>query len=152
MKLFKSKQQPSFVLPISDFKQFYAEIVPQLLERYHCFLPSFLERLAAEYLASGKCAKFTDEDLCENVTRQQAALALNHCQLIASARYNNSNSIFYAMSSGARSVSIEIDRPCKSCAKVPKNKTYKTGTDIPLYPCFDCEQDPFCIFWYKINY
>jgi hypothetical protein len=152
MKLFKSKRQQSFALPISDFKQFYAEMVPQLLERYHCFLPSFLERLASEYLTSGKCAKFTDEDLCKNVTSQQAALALNHCQRIASGRYNNSTSIFYAKSSGARSVSITIDRPCKSCAKVPKNKTYKADTDIPLYPCLDCDQDDICVFWYKINF
>lgn len=152
MKLFKSKRQPSFGLPISDFKQFYAENVPRLLARYNYFLPSFLERLASEYLRSGKSAEFTDADLCENVNRQQALLALNHCQQIASARYNNSTSIFYALSSGARSVSINIDRPCKSCTRVPKNKTYKTDSAIPLYPCLDCEQEDICIFWYKINF
>ena len=149
MKLFNKRE--TFGLPITDFKNYYAEFVPALLERYNLFRPSFLERVAAEFLKTGKCAKFTNEDLRENVTNQQAALALNHCMLIASARYNHSTDIKNAKISEARSVSIEVERPCKSCAKVPKNKTYKVGK-VPLYPCFDCDQDDICIFWYKINF
>lgn len=151
MKFFKSKSKKGFGLPISDFKNYYAETVPLLLERYHLFLPAFLERLASEFLATGKCAKFTDADLREGVSNQQAFLVLNHCMRIAAARYSNSTHIKNADSSGARSVSIEIERPCKSCAKVPKNKTYKVGK-VPLYPCSDCDQDDICIFWYKINF
>lgn len=149
MKLFNKRK--TFGLPITDFKNYYAEFVPALLERYNLFRPSFLERLASEFLTTGKCAKFTDADLCEGVSNQQAFLVLNHCMRIAAARYSNSTHIKNADSSGARSVSIEIERPCKSCAKVPKNKTYKVGK-VPLYPCFDCDQDDICIFWYKINF
>jgi hypothetical protein len=152
MRFFKSKKEPSFALPISNFKSYYAEFVPQLLEHYNYFKPSFFEALASEFLKSGKCASFTDADLLENVTKQQAALALNHCMLIASARYNNSNAIFNAKSSGARSVCINVEKPCKACSRVPKNKTYKTSAEIPLFPCLDCDQEDICTFWYKINF
>lgn len=150
MKIFHKKKQ-SFGIPITDFKDYYAEYVPQLLARYNFFLPAFLERLASEFLASGKCAKFAESDLCEGVTVAQATLALNHCMRIVSARYNNSRHIKSALDSDALSVSIEVERPCKGCTKVPKNETYKPGA-VPLYPCVDCDQEDVCVFWYKINF
>lgn len=126
--------------------------VPQLLQPYNVFAASYLSRFASSYLSSGHTPKPTDQELLPGVEPARASWVLNHCLRLASARYNNARVIKEGRAAEASSVDVKLQRACKSCDRVPAEKNYSLDSEIPIYPCADCDKNDFCLFWYKLNF
>ena len=148
-----SKKNKSLELPVDvENRRYIAENVPALLIQFNVFVPSFLSRFSAEYLASGHFARFGDDDLVEGVEPGHASWVLNHCCRLASARYNNLRVIQNAERAEARSVTLKPYKSNPNCSRVPKEKKYKLGQEVPLFPCADCKENEICDIWYKLDF
>lgn len=149
----KTKKPDAFSLPVDKNERRYMSVnVPQLLQPFEAFTASYLSRFASSYLSSGHTPKPTEQELLPGVEPARASWVLNHCLRLASARYNNARAVDEGRSAEASSVSVKLQRPCGSCSRVPAEKTYKLNSSIPVYPCADCQENDFCIFWYKLNF
>lgn len=147
-----SKKNSSFALPVDKAERRYMSVnVPALLQSYQVFAASYLSRFASSYLASGHAPKPTEQELLPGVEPSRASWALNHCLRLASARYNAERSIKEGRAAGASSLDVKLQRACKSCERVPAEKNYSLDSDIPVYPCADCQKGDVCVFWYKVN-
>jgi hypothetical protein len=144
----------SFELPVDvENRRYIAENVPALLVGYNVFVPSFLSRFSAEYLATGHFARFNADELVEGVDPDHASWVLNHCCRLASARYNNLKVIQNAENVEAEYVVLKLFQTNPSCPFVPKkDKKYKAKDEIPLFPCADCKEDKICGIWYKLDW
>ena len=143
----------SFVLPVDEENRRYmAENVPALLVGFNVFVPAFLSRFSAEYLASGHFARFNADDLVEGVDPRYASWVLNHCCRLASGRYNNFRVIHEAQEAEAKSITLKVQSSNSTCQLVPKEKIYKLDEDIPLFPCAECKEDKICNVWYKLDF
>lgn len=153
--LFKKqkKTQDPFSLPVDkNERRFMSQTVPELLRSYDVFNSYFLSRYASEYLRSGHSPVFKSDELLPGVESSRASWVLNHCIRLASARFNNARVVDEGRVAEASSVDVKLQRPCPSCVRVPAEKTYKLSGEVPVYPCADCQESDFCIFWYKLNF
>jgi len=148
-----SKKIDSFSLPVDkNERRYMSKNVPLLLQGFGVFSASYLSRFASSYLASGHAPKFTEQELLSGVEPSRASWVLNHCLRLASARYNNARAVDEGRTAEASSVSVKLQRPCGTCSRVPAEKNYKLNSSVPVYPCVDCQENDFCIFWYKLNF
>lgn len=153
--LFKKqkKLQDPFSLPVDkNERRFMSQTVPVLLRSYEVFNSYFLSRYASEYLRSGHSPVFKSDELLPGVESARASWVYNHCLRLASARYNNERVLTEGRSAEASSVDVKLQRACQSCDRVPAEKTYKLSGEVPVYPCTDCRESDFCVFWYKLNF
>ena len=148
------KKNNSFELPVDvENRRYIAENVPTLLDGYKVFTPSFLSRFSAEYLASGHFSRFGDDDLVEGVESGYASRVYNQCCRLASARYNNLRVIQNAESVEAKFIILKSFNINLSCSRAPKkDKKFKAGEQVPLFPCADCQEDKICGVWYKLDF
>lgn len=146
------KSSGSFALPVDKTERRYmSKNVPLLLQSYGVFSASYLSRFASSYLASGHTPKPEEQELLPGVEPSRASWVLNHCMRLASARYNAERTIKEGRAAEASSVDVKVQRACKSCERVPAEKNYSLSS-APVYPCADCKEGDFCIFWYKLNF
>lgn len=144
----------SFSLPVDvENRRYMAENVPELLIPYNVFAPSFLSRFSAEYLASGHFARFKIDELVDGVEPGYASWVLNHCCRLATARYNSLRLIQSAESVEAEYVVLKSFNINPACSRAPKkDKKYKVGEEVPLFPCADCKENKICGIWYKLDW
>lgn len=145
----KKKSSRSLPVHVDSRHVYMSSFVPALLEDYKVFSSSYLSRYASQYKKSERFVKFTEKDLLPGVDIDRAIWVYNHCERLAVARYNNLSAISNAEKADASAVALTVSRACPGCSHVPKNKTYKFGTNIPIYPCADCQEDKPCDIWYK---
>lgn len=136
----------------TDRRRYMAESVPALLEDYKLFQPSFFSRFSADYLNTGRYTNLTQEDLLAGAEMSEALWTYNHCCYLASMRFTSVDKIEKIEDVEARGLRVSVFRSNPACPNVPKDKLYKAGESIPVYPCADCKEEKPCIFAYDYSW
>lgn len=146
------KQKNPFALPIKYDYSYHSKIMPSLLKSYSVFTEDFIEFVKTSYSKKGLDPQFDKDAVLEGISFDHAFWVFNHCQRLVSARHSVIENLKKAVSAEVKYIDFEVFRPCPTCSKIPKNKTYKITDNIPIYPCLDCKEDNICIFSYKCRW
>lgn len=149
--IFKKKEKINnpCALPIQFNYAPQSEDMIFLLSSYNVFTKTFLDYVKKCYVKANIAPSFNRSEVLEGIAIDYAFWVFNHCQRLVSARHSVIENLKKAVSAEVKYIDFEVFRPCPTCSKIPKNKTYKITDNIPIYPCLDCKEDNICIFSYK---
>lgn len=150
----KDVRKNSFALDIKEIpeQKYMALHIPKLLDKTELFMPSFLSKVAAQYLESFNAPKLTPEDIKEGVNYNEAFYIYSKICRDTFARAKSHYMIQNANNVEAKYIVLKITRPEVDCPHIPKEHRYKVGEEIPEYPCEDCDKDVSCLPWYSYEW
>lgn len=159
MKLFellfgkKEKKNPFAIkADLKPYKKFMIKALTEYFaqEKYNkVFTGAFLGKLCAYFYKTGKRPEVTGIDINAGYSIEEATYILIHAMNICSLKFSSRQCIEHLQKAEVKKIRVIFTRKGKGCTKEQKEKSYKPKADIPLYPCLDCECDPWCLAWYK---
>lgn len=137
---------------VQEHNRYVVKFMMNALEKDGMFKPTYLSRLAACLLSTGKWGYPEQEDILPGVDIKEATYRVNKRAQIASARSDATRKLKEFKEAEADKVTVELFRGSKPCGRVLQLGTYPQGIGAPIYPCADCLEDDVCIIDYRAEW